>query len=105
MLFDVQVREAGGRQVVAVVGDIDLATFPRLCASLDLLTGADPVVDLSAVTWFDPVCVGAVVAADQRARRRGGHLVVVSGPPVAKMLTETRLDQVLDVVEQLPPAP
>jgi anti-anti-sigma factor len=105
VLFDVQVAERGGWTVATVVGDVDLATLPRLWAALEPLGGPQLAIDMRGVAWFDPVCSGALVASAQRARRRGGRLVVVGGAPIAGLLVDTRLDQVLEVVGELPPSP
>lgn len=103
MLFDVQVAERGGWEVLSVVGDVDLATLPRLWAAIEPLSAPRVSVDLRSVTWFDPVCSGALVAGAQRARRRAGRFVVLADSSVANLLADTRLDQVVDVLEDLPP--
>jgi anti-anti-sigma factor len=103
VLFDVQVHQRDGWTVTSVVGDVDLATLPRLWAAIEPLSGAMVAVDLRSVTWFDPVCSGALVAGAQRASRRSGRFVVLAGDAVANLLADTRLDQVLEVVDELPP--
>lgn len=102
MIFDVQVLERGGWQVAAVVGDVDLATLPRLWPRVELLDGDRVAVDLMSVDWFDPVCLGVLLAAGVRARRRRARLVVVAVGAVGALLAEAGVDQVLEVVESLP---
>jgi anti-anti-sigma factor len=104
VLFDVQVAERDGWEVATVVGDVDLATLPRLWAALEPLVSPNVAIDLQAVAWFDPVCSGALVASAQRARRRGGRLVVLGGTPVSSLLADTHLDQVIEVLDELPPS-
>jgi anti-anti-sigma factor len=103
VLFEVQVAERDGWVVVAVVGDVDLATLPRLWAAIEPLSTPKVSVDLRSVAWFDPVCSGALVAGAQRARRREGRFVVLAGSTVANLLADARLDQVMEVREELPP--
>lgn len=97
MLFDVQVTTAGSATVVTVIGDVDLASLPRLAAALDDYSTGDRVLDLRSVDWFDPICFGVLLTADLRARRQGGSLVVKAAGAVAALLEETRLDSVLEI--------
>ncbi len=101
MLFDIQRRIADGREVVSVVGDVDLASLPELATALMASTG-DVVVDLSGVDYVDPVCLGALIAMDLRVRRGGGHLTVRASSGVGSLLEESRLNEILDV--EAPPA-
>ncbi len=97
MLFDVQVATDADATVVSVVGDVDLATLPRLAAVLDGVATSERIVDLRSVDWFDPLCLGVLLSADLRARRQGGSLVVRATGQVAELLAEARLDSVLQV--------
>ena len=71
-----------GAVCVALAGELDIATVPRVDRVLRRAQAdADLVVlDLRALWFMD--CRGAhlVVAADRRARLAGGRLVVVRGP-------------------------
>lgn len=96
MLFEVRRRSEDGVDVVSVVGDVDLATMPRLVEAVSAATG-ELVIDLSGVDWFDPVCSGVLVAADLRGRRSGSPVTVVASPAVTSLLAETQLDLVLTV--------
>lgn len=77
---------SGGTLRVNVVGDVDLASAPRLKAMLDLsqLGGVYRLeLDLSGVTFFS--CAG--IDAVQGARRDGVNLLLVAAaPPVTRML-------------------
>ena len=83
--------------MISVIGDVDLATLPRMAAALDGATAEAVEVDLRSVDWFDPLCLGVLIAADLRVRRRGGALVVRADGQVADMLAESRVDTVLTV--------
>ena len=97
MLFDVQVSSGSDGTVVSVVGDVDLASLPRLASALERAPAPVLVVDLRSVDWFDPLCTGVLVAADLRTRRQGASLQVRATGSVAEMLAETRLDSVIGV--------
>jgi len=105
VLFDVQVAEAGGWQVLTVVGDVDVATLPRLTAATDRLDAGQVAVDLRPVEWFDPVCSGVLVSVALRARRRGGRAVFVVGDSVRRTMVDTRLAEVLELLDGLPGPP
>ena len=70
--------DAGGR--VAVSGEVDCSTAPRLTACLDSLLAAAPpevVVDLTEVTFLDSAGLHALVTARARADRAGVRLRVL----------------------------
>lgn len=84
-------RGAGGaRRVLAVVGELDIATAPRLRDQLQAMTGPgeDVVVDAQALTFVDVARSRALVAASAEQRRRGGALTVAGATPaVQRVLT------------------
>lgn len=101
MLFDVRTRHQGDWTVVAVIGDVDLATIPALRQELDRAEGAAVALDLGGVDLFDPLAFGVVVAGSLRATRRGARFAVVCPPGRPRELfAESRLDRILDVVER-----
>jgi anti-sigma B factor antagonist len=86
--------------VVAVHGEVDLATVPRLRDGLHRELGNHPgrtlIVDLDGVTVFDDVGLGVLLGARRVARARGADLVVVAGTArLRALLSETGLDAVL----------
>jgi anti-sigma B factor antagonist len=96
-----------GRQdsvaTVAVVGELDIATAPRLSAAFDAHGDADLlVVDLTAATFIDSTGVRALVEADGRNGRNGGsasRLVVrVDEGPVRRVLDLCGLDGQMAIV-------
>ena len=92
--------EHGGVAVLAVAGELDLATAPRLREQLTRLVGDSPgrvvVVDLSGVTFCDSIGLGVLVGAQRRARAHGGVIrLVVPDGRLADGLTQAGLDAVL----------
>jgi anti-sigma B factor antagonist len=89
---------------VAVSGEIDLYTAPRLAAELNsVLADGDPgrvVVDMSGVDFCDSTGMNVLLSAMKRARDGGGELEL-SGPrpAVRKILQVTGLDTVFTVVD------
>ena len=106
MLFDVQVLQREGWTVLAVVGDVDLATLPALRQRSLEATGERVVLDLSGVDHLDPLAFGVLHALALRAGRQGGSFAVVcpDGRP-RDLLAETGLDRLIQVVPALEELP
>lgn len=67
------------RAIVAVTGEVDLATAPRLSAALEKVTANSPrgvEVDLSGTAFFACRGLSALMAAQDRLAERGAVLVV-----------------------------
>jgi len=96
-----------GVAILALSGELDLATVPRGREHLLGLVVDHPgeivVVDLTGLAVCDSVGLGALVGAQRRARSRHGELrVVVPGGRLAELFGLTGLDAVLpryDAVE------
>jgi anti-sigma B factor antagonist len=63
-----------GQVVVAVAGEVDLATAPDLANCLVDLTDRDVAVDLSAVTFLDSAGMAALVRGNQAITAAGHKL-------------------------------
>jgi anti-sigma B factor antagonist len=76
--------------VLAVAGEIDVATYPALRSALDDLHReglARIVVDLSAVTYCDSTGIGVLAMFAKRLLDAGGRLQVAGArPAVAEIL-------------------
>lgn len=100
MLFDVRTVRRDGWCLVAVVGEIDLASLPLLRQELERTPTDKVALDLRGVDYLDPVALGVVLAGALRAGRRGGGFAVVCPPGRPReLLAETRLDEILVVVD------
>ena len=106
MLFDVRVLQREGWSVVAVVGDVDLATLLSLRQGA-LGAGTERVaLDLSGVDHFGPLGFGIVVALQLRVARQGGRFVVICPPGRARELfAETRVDSIVELVDSVEELP
>ena len=97
------VRDEPGVTVVAVSGELDLLTSPKLMAELDDIvrqrTG-DAVVDLSEATFMDSFGIHVLVSAHNRLARQSRKFAVICGrSPVRRTLELTNLTEVLSVTD------
>jgi anti-sigma B factor antagonist len=95
--------QADGCELLAVEGEIDIATSPRLIAALnEAVTDSDlsVIVDLGAVDFMDSTGLALLVRAQRRLSRRGrGFAVVCPDSPVR------RIFEITDMVETLRVSP
>jgi anti-sigma B factor antagonist len=94
-------RIGRGVHVVALGGEIDLHTAPRLDEALfgAIHEGAERVlVDLAGTTFVDSTVLGVLLRAHRRLDDSGGRLVLVSNDPrILRTLELTGLDRTLAV--------
>lgn len=92
---------------VVLTGELDLATAQQLEDELKSVESSEPsklVLDLRKLEFMDSTGLRAVIAADSRARERGGKVVIVRAPEeVDRVFRITRMDQHLELVDE-PPA-
>ncbi len=91
----IRVQEEGGHVIVAVAGEIDIATVAQLREHLYVLaaSGRQVVADLDQVGFIDAAGLGALVGAARRAAEHGARLQVVCARPQIRRLFElTGLD-------------
>jgi anti-sigma B factor antagonist len=100
--FALVVQEDPAGTIVAVTGELDLLSAPKLRTTLDALVRANPhhiAIDLTATTFMDSTGVHVLVDACNRA---GGHLAVISAEgPVRQVIDVLGLNQALNVVSSL----
>ena len=96
-----QVEERGDVAVLAVSGEVDVATVPRLREQLHgLVASGTPriVVDLDAVDFLDSTGLGVLVGALKRVRANGGELALVcTSPRIRKVFEVTGLTKVFEL--------
>jgi anti-sigma B factor antagonist len=89
--FTLQERDEGGVRVIAVAGELDIATAPQLCARLDasrITRRPRLLVDLSDVEFCDSTGLRALLGAASEVRAHGGRFAIVCPPSgdVARLL-------------------
>lgn len=99
------VREQGEWAVLAVSGEIDIATAPGLRERLHALLADGSkrlVVDLEDVDFIDSTALGVLVGVLKRARTEGGDVrIACSQPRVLKVFEITRLDNAFDLFDSV----
>ncbi|MEJ7582789.1 MAG: STAS domain-containing protein [Acidimicrobiales bacterium] len=93
-----EVSEQAGWGVLAVTGEVDVATAPRLREKLiDLVNGGQHriVIDLGGVEFLDSTGLGVLVGALKRVRTHDGELALVCDEPrILKVFEITGLTKV-----------
>jgi anti-sigma B factor antagonist len=93
-------RSQGDHVILALAGEIDLYTAPKLQSELtSALAGgksASIVVDMSAVEFCDSTGMNVLLAAHRLATERGGDLAAPR-PSVRKILEVTGLESVFTI--------
>lgn len=99
MHFALDVIERSGCVVLAVVGEVDVATAPQLRqeAVRQVSVGnARLVIDLSGVDFLDSTGLGVIVGLLKRVRTHDGELAVAGAENhVRKVFDITRISDVL----------
>jgi anti-anti-sigma factor len=89
-----------GVAVVAVSGEIDLATIPAFEAAIAEALNERPtalIVDLSAVDFLASAGLQALVATHENVSGEAGFAVVADGPATSRPIELTGLDQILSL--------
>ena len=101
--FQVEVHRNGAAAVVAVSGELDLASGPELEAQLDQLTGPDVqlvVIDLRGLDFMDSTGLSILVRAHQRLAGEGCEMGLVKGSQqVQRLLDLTGVAERLRLVD------
>jgi anti-anti-sigma factor len=102
--FGITLTRGSGRVTLTLVGELDLATTPRLTKYLTTVAQTHQgliVIDLRRLTFMDSTGVAALAAADRHARRGGWSLAIVKGPPqVQRVLELCGLTEVLPIADE-----
>ncbi|MCD6639874.1 MAG: anti-sigma factor antagonist [Nocardioides sp.] len=101
-------REVDGRAVVAVGGEIDVYTAPKLRDAITELVaqGAyDIIIDLEAVEFLDSTGLGVLVGGLKKVRAHNGSLeLVCSQERLLKIFRITGLAKVFVIHDSIDPA-
>ena len=103
--FRIEEQVDGVPPVIAVSGEIDVATAPQLreCLHRVIAQGESTIVlDLLEVTFLDSTALGVLVGGLKRCRELGGDLhIVVADPRIVKIFEITGLTNVFTIVDSL----
>ncbi len=102
-LLEVDTHEENGTIRVALLGELDISSAPRVEEEIERLEAARPavlVLDLRGLAFMDSTGLRLIVGADARAREQGRRLAVVRGPEVVhRIFTVTGLEERLEMVD------
>jgi anti-anti-sigma factor len=93
-----------GVAVLAVSGEIDLATIPAFEAAIADALAQRPValiVDLSSVEFLASAGLQALVATREKVGASAGFAVVADGPATSRPIQLTGLEQILSLTSSL----
>jgi anti-sigma B factor antagonist len=103
--FSIEEQADAVPPVIAVSGEIDVATAPQLreCLHRVIAQGESTIVlDLLGVTFLDSTALGVLVGGLKRCRELGGDLhIVVADPRIVKIFEITGLTNVFSIVDSL----
>jgi len=101
--FRLEVRSQGRAIVIAVRGELDLASSPALQEELDRVSASVAemlIIDLRELDFMDSTGLSVLVRAHQRAEEHGRRLAMVKGPQqVQRLLSLTGVSDRLTVVD------
>ena len=95
-----EVTQKGDATIVALVGDVDLASSPiaREVLLKCVASRRSVVVDLSRVTYIDSSGVASLVESFQRARKAGSRFALAAASEATlRVLKLARLDKVFQL--------
>jgi anti-sigma B factor antagonist len=100
--FRVEVRSEDRATVIAVSGELDLASSPALQEELDRVSPDSEllIIDLRELDFMDSTGLSVLVRAHQRAEEQGRRLAMVKGPQqVQRLLSLTGVADRLTLVD------
>ena len=101
--FDVDVRDGDQAVIIAVSGELDLASSPALEEELERGSAASAelvIVDLRQLEFMDSTGLSVLVRAHQRMTDTGKRFAVVRGPQqVQRLLSLTGVADRLNLVD------
>ena len=86
--FSLKVTDVGDIHVVALRGELDMATAAGLTDWLVAISGSSVVVDLSGLTFMDSSGINALVMARNRIVDSGNSLILARPSPIVKRTLE-----------------
>jgi len=102
--FRVETRNDGRTAVIAVAGELDLASGPELEAELERISGPETqllVVDLRRLEFMDSTGLSILVRAHQRLAEEGCEMGLVRGSSqVQRLLDLTGVAERLTLVDE-----
>jgi anti-sigma B factor antagonist len=102
--LSIRARRKPGYVIVAVAGEVDIATVARLRERLSALAahGVPLVADLNQVSFIDATGLGALAGAAREAAAHGTSLhVICARPQTRRLFRVTGLDRQIPLARDL----
>lgn len=100
-----EVTDVAGWTVVAIHGELDIASAPAFRERLiDIVNdrGVNLVLDLDGIDFLDSTGLGVIVGALKRVRTQDGDLrIVCSQPRIRRLFEITGLDRAMPLLDSL----
>ena len=105
VIFDLVATEPiEGVVVIAIIGDLDISTAPRLREELIRVTAElktpKIVLDLAGVDLLDPTGLGVIFEGIKRARLRQGDLALARAE--GQVLRDLEITRVIEILPNFP---
>ncbi|MFL6060812.1 MAG: STAS domain-containing protein [Marmoricola sp.] len=101
MDLSLETRQVGDRTVVAIGGEIDVYTAPKLRDKITELVGAgnhDLIIDMERVDFIDSTGLGVLVGSLKKVRAQDGSMALIcSQDRLLKIFRITGLDKVFTI--------
>lgn len=102
--FRVQVRNENGAPLVAISGELDLASTPALEEELERVSATAPslvIIDLRELDFMDSTGLSVLIRAHQQSQQSGYRLGIVNGSrQIRRLLTLTGVADRLTIVDR-----
>jgi anti-anti-sigma factor len=100
--FSLQVSRIGARDVIAVKGDVDLASAPELDNALGKFRKQEVFVDLRKTEFMDSAGLRVLLSNQTRIQEQGGKLnLVVAEGPVMRLIEVAGVRDTFSIVPSL----
>jgi anti-sigma B factor antagonist len=79
--FEIREHDAGAVHVIAMRGELDIATAPRLCVRIDAARRAGSrrlLIDLTTAEFCDSVGLRALIGSRHEIRAQGGRMAIAA---------------------------
>lgn len=104
--FEVTSEQHGDTVHVQLSGELDISSASKVEDELARVEPSRPetiILDLRELAFMDSTGLRLLIAADTRARNQGRKLLIVRGPePVQRVFRITRLEERLEIVDDVP---
>lgn len=99
--LEIREEPSDGARVLALTGELDIATSPSLDDRLDAIIdrgAGNLIVDLSSLAFMDSMGLQVLLRARRRLGRQARQLALVCPPgPILRLLVVTNLDSAFSV--------